>query len=243
MVARKATLRRLSALEARAPILDGTRRQPFLGELAPAVGEQGERGNGAQRVAIEHVDIEDAADALDAPVGGEAIDEADAVAGGNHPLLQHAIIPAGTAAVLHAQRDAGHLEAQVEAETGLAALRHLDQCGADAEAVTDRDVALGQAEGRDILPEGAMGIEQRMIAEIGSPGGIVIAGIVMHRLVDPAMDAGIALFVTGQAERGEAERAIGRLLGDRAGDGLRAERTDRGSVEREDGGVGEGGTP
>lgn len=91
----------------------------------------------------------------------------------------------------------------IEFPAGLAALRHLDQRGADTEAVTDAQSILGQAARGEILAKSAGFAKQRMVANVGAPGGIMFARVKMDGLVRSAMNDRVGNLVARQAKQGQ----------------------------------------
>src|SRR5690606_40122937 len=92
---------------------------------------------------------------------------------------------------------------------------HLDQRAAEAENVPKAHVALGKAACGDVLTEGA-GLRQqrRRGINVTRPGGVVVKGIVVDRLLWSAMMARIALFVTGESRRRHRDGTVAHLLRD-----------------------------
>src|SRR3546814_15022190 len=73
------------------------------------------------------------------PVRVRARVEPRRVAGPCRPRPQHAVVPAGAAAGLHAPHHVGHAEAVVELPARLPALADFEQRGAQFEAVAEAD--------------------------------------------------------------------------------------------------------
>src|SRR5690606_35540782 len=130
--------------------------------------------------------------------------------------LQHAVVPAGAAGVLHAARHVAHAEAVVELPAGLPALADFQHRAAERVAVAKADRALVEPTAADVLAEGAGRRQHRQLAELRAPGGIVVEGVVVDGLVDAAMQAEVALLVALQAEFADAHAAAARRLGDAA---------------------------
>src|SRR3546814_6814031 len=90
------------------------------------------------------------------------------------------------------------------------------QSGAKVEAVDEEDVVFVGAAGADVLAERARNGQKRRIADVLAPGRVMVEGVVVDRLVGAAVDARVALFVAGEAERADRHRAREGMLVDRA---------------------------
>src|SRR3546814_3936555 len=100
--------------------------------------------------------------------------EPQRVAGPCRPRPQHAVVPAGAAAGLHAPHHVGHAEAVVELPARLPALADFEQRGAQFEAVAEADVVFVEAARADVLAERARHVQQRRITDVLAPGRVVV---------------------------------------------------------------------
>ena len=161
-----------------------------------------------QRIAIEHAQIEQFIEPRQRPIRQRPLDALEPIARLGDALAQHAIIPAGAPARLHAARHIRPRETGVQLPAGLAPLAHLQQRRAECEDIADADVALGDAERRNILAEGRRRAERLdELRPLLRPGVVMIARIMMQRLFRPAVMTQIALTVAGEAV---AQNAPGR---------------------------------
>ncbi|GAB7555268.1 hypothetical protein NRB_47830 [Novosphingobium sp. 11B] len=169
---------------------------------------------------------EQAEDAAYAPVGERPVDQFQRIARTDLAILDHPVVPARPARFHAPGVDLRPVEAMIELPAWLAALTHLDERGAHPPAIADEDVFLGQPIGRDILPEGAVIGQQRMVADRFAPPVIVVVGVVVDGLVRPAMDRKIGLAVPFEAQSVDLHPTLHRRLGDGARLVGRAERSD-----------------
>src|SRR5690606_21773386 len=203
------------AVDAAAPVLDLARRQPALDQPAPR-RHQRQLQDLPEQVRIEHAGGQQPRQAPERPGGAGPFQQHQGVACAGAARLDHAVVPAGAAGVLYLARHVGYAEAVVELPAGLAALADLQHGRAQREPVAEADRVLVQAAAAQVLAEGAGRVEHGPVAELGAPRGVVVEGIVVHRLVRAAVHARIALLVAGDAERADFHRAWPRRLGDGA---------------------------
>src|SRR5690554_671668 len=138
------------------------------------------------------------------------------VSGAGPAGLQHPVVPAGAAGVLHQACHAGYAETVVELPARLPALADLQQGSAQLEPVAQAHVGLGEAARAEVLAEGTRGFQQWQRPQFRTPGGVVVERVVVDSLVRPAVHAAVALLVAGQAELADRDRAVQRALVDRA---------------------------
>ena len=131
------------------------------GVAAPALGEEIELCDGAEFVEVHPLDVERGPEPVQGPFGRRPVYPLQRIAGLDDTGPEHPIIPSGAARGLYAPGHVGKAEAVIELPAGLAALRNLEQRGAEAEDVTDRDIALGESRGSDVLAKGAGPFQQR----------------------------------------------------------------------------------
>lgn len=131
--------------------------------------------------------------------------------------FEHAVVPAGAGAVLHPPRHVRRGEAQVELPAGLARLGDLDEGAAQAKDVADADVRLGQAGGAEVLAEGTDPEQvRRQGRQVAPPRGVVLAGVMVHRLFRAAVMPPVALFVALESLGAQFQRPVDCVLVDRA---------------------------
>jgi hypothetical protein len=138
----------------------------------------------------------------------------DFVAGAYHALLQHAEVEARPSAGCQQGRHAWFVHANADAITGNARLSDLEQCGADAIAVTDAHGIVGQAFDREILAE--LSVDEAGSLQLLLPIAIGFDLVDEDGALLTAVSGEVALTVAVQIQPAGPATAGDRILPDRS---------------------------
>ncbi len=161
-------------------------------------------------LAVVLVDVVDGVGRGDGPFGRGAGEQSEFHAGLDGPFPEHAEVPAGAAG----DDDTGDEVADVPAAgllpAGLAGLGDFDDGVSDGELISDGDIDLRGSFDGQVFAERT--IAERGNSEFGLPEGVVGGGVGEDGLVGASVIFAIGLAIAFEAEGGQAQRAIDRLL-------------------------------